>query len=60
MSRNQYWLPLLVLLLLGCARTESTAPIYDEKADAHRDISAAIANAEKAKKNVVLVFGADW
>ncbi len=42
MSRNQYWLPLLVLLLLGCARTESTAPIYDEKADAHRDISDGI------------------
>jgi len=60
MSRNKYCLPMLVLLLLGCARRESTEPIYDEKADAHREISTAMANAEKAKKHIVLIFGANW
>jgi hypothetical protein len=60
MTRNKYWLPLLVLLLFGCARMESTKPIYDEKADAHRDVSGAIPNAERTKKNIVLIFGANW
>lgn len=58
--RNKYWLPILLLLLLGCARTQSTPPIYDKKANAHRDISAAITDAKGSKKNIVLIFGADW
>jgi len=60
MSRNKYWLPILLLLLVGCAPTQSTPPIYDDKTDAHRDISAAITDAKGSKKNIVLIFGANW
>jgi protein disulfide-isomerase len=35
-------------------------PPYDEKADAHQQITAAIAEASKAHRNVILVFGANW
>ena len=60
MSRNMYWFPILSLLFVAGALKGSSEPIYDEKADAHRDISTAIANAETAKKRIVLVFGANW
>jgi len=60
MSRTKSWLLILVLLVSGGVLKGSTEPIYDEKADAQRDISAAIANARKAKKNIVLIFGANW
>jgi hypothetical protein len=60
MIRRKYGFWLLLLLLLGCARKQPTAPIYDAKADAHRDLAAAIGNAEGSKKNIVLVFGANW
>jgi thioredoxin 1 len=58
MPCRRYWLPML-LLLCSIAMKGSDA-IYDEKADAHHEISAGIANAQKAGKNVVLVFGANW
>lgn len=35
-------------------------PIYDEKADAARDIRAAVRQAGRSHKNVILVFGANW
>lgn len=35
-------------------------PIYDEQADARRDIAAAISRASKTGRNVVLIFGANW
>ncbi len=60
MSRTKSWVLILVLLVSGGVLKGSTEPIYDEKADAQRDISAAIANARKAKKNIVLIFGANW
>ena len=61
MKRSKYWFLILFLLLFGCARKQSTtASIYDEKADAHRDIAAAIANAEGSQRNIVLIFGANW
>jgi uncharacterized lipoprotein YmbA len=60
MIRNKYWLLILALLLLGCARTQPTARIYDAKADAHRDVAGAIATTGQGEKNVVLIFGADW
>jgi thioredoxin 1 len=34
--------------------------IFDEKADAHRQILAAIAEASKTGKNIILDFGANW
>jgi protein disulfide-isomerase len=51
---------ILVLLFSGGVLKGSTEPVYDEKADAQRDISAALALAAHAKKNVVLIFGANW
>lgn len=35
-------------------------PIYDEEADAHQQVQAAIVEASKSGKNVVLDFGANW
>ena len=35
-------------------------PIYDEKADAANDIRAAIRQASRSHRNIVLVFGANW
>lgn len=62
MNPKRYGFLLLFLWTLGCARQPlmAGADIYDEKADAHRDIAAAISNAEGSQKNVVLIFGANW
>jgi hypothetical protein len=60
MNHPKYWLLIMFLLLFGCARKQPTASIYDEKADAHRDIAAAIANAGEGQRNIVLIFGANW
>ncbi len=67
MNHSKYWLLVLFVLLFGCTRKEagsteagSSAPIYDEKADARADIAAAIAKAGESNRNVVLIFGADW
>ncbi|HLY60255.1 MAG TPA: thioredoxin family protein [Terriglobia bacterium] len=35
-------------------------PLFDEKADANKEIQAAITQATRAHKNVVLDFGAKW
>ncbi|HEY6292798.1 MAG TPA: thioredoxin family protein [Terriglobia bacterium] len=35
-------------------------PIYDEAADAHQQVAAAVAEASKTGKNIVLDFGANW
>jgi hypothetical protein len=47
------------LALFGLA-TAGDEPLYDEKADAHRQVEAAIAVAAKSGRRVVLVFGANW
>jgi protein disulfide-isomerase len=60
MYSPKYWFLILFLLAIGCAAQQLTAPVYDEKADAHHDITAAIANAEGSKRNIVLIFGANW
>jgi protein disulfide-isomerase len=36
------------------------AAIFDEKADVHRQIQTAIAEAAKSGKNILLDFGANW
>ena len=50
----------LPIVLLAGATVAAEQPPYDEKADAHRQITTAIAEASKANKNVILVFGANW
>jgi len=47
-------------ILAGAALAASGQNIYDEKADAHQQIAAAIAAASRAGKNVILDFGANW
>ena len=44
--------------LLLCGAT--TLPVYDESADAHADIRAATARAAAEKKDILLIFGANW
>jgi protein disulfide-isomerase len=50
---------LLGLAIVGAA----SEPVYDEQADAHQQIAAAIKTASqrsKPAKNIVLMFGANW
>jgi len=60
MNLKKRWLLIFTLLFCGCARKEATPPIYDENADARRDLDAAIVTAEKSNRQVVLIFGANW
>jgi thioredoxin-related protein len=57
---RKYGFLLLFLLVIGCAGKQTTESVYNEKADAHRDVASAIAHAEQSKKNIVLIFGANW
>jgi hypothetical protein len=60
MNPKRYALPILAVLFISGALMGSTKPLFNEKANAHHDISLAIANAAKAKKNIVIIFGANW
>ena len=50
----------LVLALAPAAAAAASGPVYDENANAPQEISAALAMAAKAGKNIVLIFGANW
>jgi len=60
MLRPRGFLRFLPLVLLAGVTIAGQQPPYDEKADAHRQITTAFAEASKARKNVILVFGANW
>jgi len=60
MVRTKDLFRFLPLVLLACAAMVAEQPPYDEKADAHQQIAAAIAQASQAHKNVILIFGANW
>ncbi len=47
------------LLVASCVMATSES-VYDEKADAGKAITAAVAEASRAGKRVILVFGANW
>jgi len=47
-------------LFFAVSAFAGSTDIYDEKADAHGDVSAAIAKAGTTHRNVVLIFGANW
>jgi protein disulfide-isomerase len=51
-------LAVLALSLATCALA-ATAP-YDERADANAQINATLADAARAKRPVLVVFGANW
>jgi protein disulfide-isomerase len=52
------------MLLAGLAASAgfspASEPVYDERADAGKAISAAVAEASRAGMRIVLVFGANW
>src|SRR5271157_2470352 len=60
MLRPEDYLRFLPLVLLAGVSIAADQPPYDEKADAHQQITTAIAEASKAHKNLILVFGANW
>jgi protein disulfide-isomerase len=63
MLRTRFLPGFVVLLLLVSMARAAEEPIYDEKADASRQIAAAITVASqpgKPARNIVLVFGANW
>jgi len=50
-----------ILIFLGaCAQLDAVDDVYDERADAPKDIATAVKDASRAGKRVVLVFGANW
>src|SRR5689334_9643908 len=54
---------LLAAMLLGASlatQASGPPPIYDEAADAKAAIQATLAEAQKAKLPVLVVFGANW
>ena len=57
MNRGRYFLGLL-LLSMGLA-VAAEQPLYDEKVDAHQQIAAALHEASKGHKNIILIFGAN-
>jgi len=57
--RNQVLILTAAVVLTGLARAASEA-IYDEKADAPKQVSAAIAEALRSGKHIALVFGTNW
>jgi len=60
MFNARHHLKLVPLVFLAGALFAADQPPYDESADAHQQVASAIAEAAKAQKNVVLVFGANW
>jgi len=60
MNPPKFWVLILFLFVIGCAGMQPAVSVYDEKTDAHHDVAAAIANAEASKRNIVLIFGANW
>lgn len=57
--KRKFLLGLALVALAVGARGASEA-IYDEKADGHEQVASALAEAAKAGKNLVLIFGANW
>jgi protein disulfide-isomerase len=60
MVHSKHLLKLVPLVFLAGALFAADQPPYDETADAHQQVASAIAEASKAQKNVILVFGANW
>ena len=60
MHTPKYCFLILFLLASCCASAHPSDSIYNEQADAHHDVAAAISSAEGSKRNIVLIFGANW
>jgi len=62
MNRQLKLVALAAAAVLAATACLSAAdnPIYDEQADAHQQMAAAIAEAARSGRNIVLDFGANW
>lgn len=60
MIRHRSLLFIFVLITAAALAKSSSDVIFNEKADARKQVRAAIAKASRARKNVVLNFGANW
>jgi protein disulfide-isomerase len=60
MIHSRPLLKLAALVFVAGTLFAADQPPYDETADAHQQVASAIAEASKAQKNVILVFGANW
>lgn len=60
MKMRNVLLSILAMAFAAALAAASSENIYDEKADAHQQMAAAIAAASKSGKNIVLDFGANW
>jgi thioredoxin 1 len=59
-SLRKTTLAVAITLAIAAAVSAAENPIYDEKADAHQQVDAAVLEATKSGKNIVLDFGANW
>ena len=57
--RDQLLILAAAVVLTGLARAASNV-VYDEKADAPKQVTATIAEASRSGQYIVLVFGANW
>lgn len=60
MNRKLKLVTLATVIAATACLSAADNPIYDEQADAHQQIAAAIAQASRSGRNVVLDFGANW
>ena len=60
MKRAIFLSVICVLVLVPVRAKAASQAIYDENANAHQQIAAAIAQASKTGKNIALDFGANW
>jgi hypothetical protein len=60
MLRARYLLGLFAVLIFAGLAVAADEPLYDEKADARQQVAAALTEAAKTGKNVILVYGANW
>lgn len=49
-----------MIFAMAASLRAASRPIYNEHADARRQIQAGIAQARRSGKNVALIFGANW
>ncbi|MGH9430697.1 MAG: thioredoxin family protein [Terriglobia bacterium] len=59
--KRRFWMALAVTVMAsGAVWVVRAATLYDESADAHQLIAAALTQVAHSRKNIVLDFGANW
>jgi len=60
MKRVRFVMLAVILAAMTAGAGAASEQLYDEQADAHKQVDTAIAEASRAGKNLVLIFGANW